>query len=56
MKVLSSFLVCFFSITCFSQDIDDFDFTITDQYSQDHNIATCLKADMHVLLSITGTG
>ncbi len=56
MIALSLFLICFFSITVFSQDVDDFDFTITDQYSEDHNIATCLKAGIHVLLSITGTG
>lgn len=56
MKVLILFLVCFLSVVCFSQDVDDFDFTITDQNSADHNIATCLRGGMHVLLSITGTG
>lgn len=56
MKTLCLYLICFFCIVCFSQDVDDFDFTITDQYSEDHNIATCLRGGMHVLLSITGTG
>jgi len=56
MKVNSLFFAVMFSVAAFSRGVDDFDFTIKDQYSKNHNIATCLNAGMHVLLSITGTG
>lgn len=54
MNRFSLFFVALFSIASYSQGVDDFDFTVTDQHSKNHNIAIMLKADMHVIVCITG--